>query len=139
MIANEDDDQGLWDRVVFVTSGQDFEASDEINNPFEDLKPEEDFDVFTYLSIINREHQIPRTYILNKDAKEEILKVRKKLQDIVEHGHRGLVIYIFLQIIRYVAGVKLLVWLPKQTLMYSSYLQYFAAQGRRSMPCSQIM
>ena len=87
-MCNVDDDQGLMDRWVFVSSSQNFDADDEINNPFEEIEADDEFDVYEYLSIINKEHQVPRIYTLSKDGEDELLSVRKELRAINELGHR---------------------------------------------------
>ena len=87
-MCNVDDDQGLMDRWVFVSSSQNFDADDEINNPFEEIEADDEFDVYEYLSIINKEHQVPRIYTLSKDGEVELLSVRKELRAINELGHR---------------------------------------------------
>ena len=91
-MCNVDDDQGLMDRWIFVSSSQNFDADDEINNPFEEIEADDEFDVYEYLSIINKEHQIPRIYTLSKDGQDELLSVRKELRAINELGHRRFVI-----------------------------------------------
>lgn len=90
-MTNADDDQGLWDRWIFVVSSQDFDADDEETNPFKDLAPEDDFDVSEYLTIMNKEHHCSRTYTLNEDAQKQVLKIRSEVKEMVEHANRRFV------------------------------------------------